>query len=142
MFDDKDNNSDLDEIKDPEILNQLKSSYSKFQQPILLGSVIPKGKGFTRKQTMMRADLFTLMCITQTKSYVSSHKESNKLKKAAQKYLEYQNEPIVPDHHKAIGKKLSGWNRILFDICNFNYITDVLAINQRQDLAETRKNQE
>jgi len=42
----------------------------------------------------------------------------------------------VLDEHPKILNKLDGWNRILWDQCNYNNLTDVLPINQPRQLAE------
>ena len=35
--------------------------------------------------------------------------------------------------------KFSGWSRILFDKCNYNYTTDIHVVNQPSDLASNSK---
>lgn len=82
---------------------------------------------------MMRADMFSLLSIGQNSKFIDGLKTSDSLKTECVKYLNQSN--LDPAAHNEIKTKTKGWNRILFDKCHYNYMTNVLVINQPEDLA-------
>jgi len=73
-------NSDLVEIKDKELVEKLKLDHNynygtyKSMTPIICGTIINKGcnqKVFERKLKMLRAPLFSLLQICQSKDFIT-----------------------------------------------------------------------
>jgi hypothetical protein len=73
-------NPDLVEIQDLAFLNQLKDDFNrnyieyKSMTPYICGTVVNKPNGapqFIRKLKMIRASIFTLMCISGSKLFIS-----------------------------------------------------------------------
>ena len=82
---------------------------------------------------MMRADIFTLLSITQCTKVIKDINASEALQRECLDYLN-KSRPN-PEFEVALPAKTKGWNRILFDLCNYNYRTTALAVNQPADLA-------
>ena len=76
---------------------------------------------------MMRADIFALLSITQCTKILPGLDKAEDLVTECMDYLN-KSKPN-PDFEAALPVKAKGWNRILFDLCNYNYRTNALAIN-------------
>ena len=97
--------------------------------PIIIGSIV--NGGFSRKLRMLRADLFTLMSITQSKQFMKQRRNSTGIKTSVVNIC--RKSQRIDDNVELI-QKLKGWNRILFDKMNDNFLTDVFTLNQPDDL--------
>lgn len=88
----------------------------------------------------MRADVFTLLAISQNKKFIESNRQSKIIRRGFSKLFE-------PKYIKLINKpdfieKLKGWNRVIFDMCNYNYLTDVYTVNKPKDIIDKRVSEE
>ena len=76
----------------------------------------------------MRAQLFTLLCISQSQYFLTQELQSKHIKDGVIKYLDYDSKSMLQQMN--IQKKLEGWPQILQDKCQNNELTDVAAINE------------
>jgi len=76
---------------------------------------------------MMPADIFTLLSITQCTKIINDINVSEAVQTECMDYL--NKSKANPEFEVALPVKAKGWNRILFDLCNYNYRTNALAIN-------------
>ena len=76
---------------------------------------------------MIRASLFTLMCISGSKIFISEKYQTHKLKNGCIRYLDFDNVEVLEG--MSIKEKLDGWQHILDDKCNYNELTDVTRVN-------------
>ena len=76
---------------------------------------------------MIRASLFTLMCISGSKLFISERYQTNKLKNGCIRYLDFDKVEVLQDMN--IKEKLDGWQHVLDDKCNYNELTDVTKVN-------------
>ena len=70
---------------------------------------------------MIRSELFSLLCISESSKFVSGKKEMRMLKQGVFKYLETKQQMSSDD----INNRIMGWNKFLYDKMNENYKTDV-----------------
>lgn len=79
--------------------------------PFILGSVV--NGGFERKLRMLRADLWTLLSISESCRFIKSTVQSDRLKKGVVKFTEKSQDSA--NKHEAILLRLKGWNKIVQD---------------------------
>ena len=129
-------NSDLIEINDPVFLNELKedfiNNYSTYGTltPLICGTVVKKPYGienFSRKLKMIRAPIFTLLCISGSALFIEEKKQTQTTKSATIRYMEFDDNTVL--ENLMINQKLTGWQHIVDDKCNNNELTDVHAVN-------------
>jgi hypothetical protein len=80
---------------------------------MICGSVVSqneKSPKFQRKLLMLKADIFSALCVSQSTIFLKDGNESKTWKIAIKKYLE---SPQVENF-----QFLDGWNKILYDKCN------------------------
>jgi hypothetical protein len=65
---------------------------------------------------MMRADIFTGLCISEAGMFIKNFDDSRALKMATMKYFEQE----AYERNKDTFLKLKGWNYILHHKCNQN----------------------
>jgi hypothetical protein len=76
---------------------------------------------------MIRASLFTTMCISGSRIFISERYQTHKLKNGCIRYLDFDNIDVLDDMD--INEKLDGWQKVLDDKCNYNELTDVTKVN-------------
>ena len=76
---------------------------------------------------MIRAPIFTVLCLSGSALFISTKTQTKNLKQAALKYLDLDKEQVLDQ--LGINEMLSGWPQILDDKCNRNELTDVHQIN-------------
>ena len=82
----------------------------KSMTPIICGTVVNKLKGqpqFHRKLKMIRASLFTMMCISGSRIFISERYQTHKLKNGCIRYLDFDNIDVLEGMN--IKEKLDGW---------------------------------
>ena len=90
FIDKREQNAELDEIKDPETVSKiieylnLEDNREDFT-PIICGTVTDGG--FTRKLQMMRGDLFSLLCVSQSEAIITQWKQQGAIKKGVSMIL-------------------------------------------------------
>ena len=92
----EESNSSLIEIKNPDLLMQLKQDYesNKYKYgttvPQIMGSVVNKAfnnKTFDRRLKMIPAPLYTFLTVSQTKDLIKDKKYTNNIKSGVIKLL-------------------------------------------------------
>ena len=76
---------------------------------------------------MIRAPLFTLLCLSGSKAFVRTAEHTNAIKDGIIRFLEYDKIKTLDDLN--IPKKYHGWQQILDDKINNNELTDITQIN-------------
>lgn len=99
------------------------SDYEK-AQPIITGTVV-QDRDYGRKLKMIRADIFASMLLCQTESIFSSNQQMHKFKQAVCKVVKLDQSKIP----KELEYLLSGWNKVLWDLCYVNSQRDVTTVN-------------
>lgn len=78
------NNEGLTEIKEKELISQIKEELNLLPQdeqdiaPFICGTVV--SGGFTRKLRMLRADLYSILAVCHTSYFATDLKQINKVK--------------------------------------------------------------
>ena len=86
---------------------------------------------------MVRANMFTLMCISGSALFITEKKQTQTTKQAAVRFLEIDKEGVLKE--LKIDDQLKGWESILDDKCNKNELTDVMQVNSpnfNKDISE------
>ena len=78
---------------------------------------------------MVRADLFTLLSISQSIHYVQNWQQAKSIQKGVQELLKRNQHFDLPE----VDAKLEGWTKILEDKCYNNDLTEVQDINMPRD---------
>lgn len=84
---------------------------------------------------MLPCDLFSLILATNTSACSNSKDNQQTLQILIKQLLKSKESPSVRDHNSLI-RKLVGWNTILQEYLNDNYLTDVQTINYPRELSE------
>jgi hypothetical protein len=117
-------------------LNELKEDFIKNYNtygtltPLICGTVVKKPFGienFSRKLKMIRAPIFTILCISGSALFITEKKQTQTTKTATIRYLEFDDNSVL--ENLMINQKLTGWQTILDDKCNNNELTDVHTVN-------------
>lgn len=77
---------------------------------------------------MVRVDLFALMSCCQNSEFIKDANESVKIKKSLYNFLKGEMNSRVQKLDTF--KKLQGWNRLMHQKCNLNYVYSVHNVNQ------------
>ena len=106
-------NEGLLEIKDQEFLDELREDFIKNYSaygtltPLITGSVVKKPhsqSAFARKLKMIRAPIFTLLCISGSAMFIETKKQTQTTKNATIRYLEFDDNQVL--ENLMINKKL------------------------------------
>ena len=118
-------NSDLIEIKDSKVVREIENNLNITPlekdeiAPIICGSVINNGQ-WQKKLRMLRADLFSSLCICQSASIYSHVKQSAAIKKGTIEFVNQSQANVLPDTELYCRH----WERILYDKCMNNTVQD------------------
>lgn len=132
-------NEGLIEIKDPDLVNQIKENfnisyrYNHEIAPVISGTVVTGG--FKRKLRMMRADYFSLLSISQSIHTVTNLTQIKAIKRGLMANLSKTQDLRQEDQHVAY---LHGWQRrLIIDKCLRNEVQDVQSVNFPSKLCRT-----
>jgi len=92
--------------------------------PIICGTVV-KGPAFERKLRMMRADLFSLLSVSNANTIISSKKQTQAIHKGVQAILDDTQDCTMQD----ILDMSQGWQAVMLDKCFNNEVTGVEVVN-------------
>ena len=118
-------NEDLQEIKNREMLYKLKKdflgNYSKFNSfsPYICGSLVNRGlsqKNFDRKLKMMKASVYTLLQLTQSRLFVETENQQKIIDDAVRYILVSESYNLLDQLD--ISDKLEGWDKFLEQKCH------------------------
>jgi len=82
---------------------------------------------FERKLRMLRAPLFSLLQICQSKEFAKNARQTKVLKDGTIKYLQYESKKFL--EKLRIEQKLEGWEQVLEDKCTRNELMDIKSVN-------------
>ena len=76
---------------------------------------------------MLRAPLFSLLQICQSKEFAKNARETKVLKEGVMKYLPYESKRFL--EQLGIEEKLEGWEQVMADKCTRNELMDIKSVN-------------
>lgn len=124
-------NKGLVEIKEKEIINQIKEDMNLLPldeqdiAPIICGTVV--NGGFSRKLRMLRADIYSMLTVCHSSYFIQEYKQINKIKGGLLANVTKSQDLNGRDESVEF---LKGWHRHLInDKCLNNETTDVAVIN-------------
>ena len=88
----------------------------------------------------MRANMFAILCISQSDFFFESQAQSNPIRKGIWQILESQliaeNCRMSNTEFKMMNEKFKGWHKILDDKCKKNDIIDMMTINYPESISQ------
>lgn len=98
--------------------------------PVICGTIVNKGigqKDFDRKLKMLRAPLFSLLQLCQSKEFVKSEENVKNIKEGMAELLKSESYQLFKQLE--IHKKLEGWEKLLRKKCTQNELMDIKNVN-------------